>query len=170
LSEKLEAQRRIEQLAYTDPLTGLPNRLMLGERVGHAVRLAQRHGRGFALLFLDLDRFKSINDSLGHLFGDRVLVEVAARLQRCLRQTDTLARLGGDEFVIHLHDADRRAAEITARRIIEAIEQPVSIEEMQFTLSCSIGIAMYPDDGATLDELIQHADTAMYQVKERGKG
>ena len=170
LSEKLEAQRRIEQLAYTDPLTGLPNRLMLGERVGHAVRLAQRLGRGFALLFLDLDRFKSINDSLGHLFGDRVLVEVAARLQRCLRQTDTLARLGGDEFVIHLHDADRRAAEITARRIIEAIEQPVSIEEMQFTLSCSIGIAMYPDDGATLDELIQHADTAMYQVKERGKG
>ena len=170
LSEKLEAQRRIEQLAYTDPLTGLPNRLMLNERIGHAVRLAQRHGRGFALLFLDLDRFKSINDSLGHLFGDRVLIEVATRLQRCLRQTDTLARLGGDEFVIHLHDADRRAAEITARRIIETIERPVTIDEMQFTLSCSIGIAMYPDDGTTLDELIQHADTAMYQVKERGKG
>ena len=103
LSEKLEAQRRIEQLAYSDPLTGLPNRLMLGERVGHAIRLAQRSGRGFALLFLDLDRFKSINDSLGHMFGDQVLVEVTARLQRCLRQTDTLSRLGGDEFVIHLH-------------------------------------------------------------------
>ncbi|MFN4103574.1 MAG: putative bifunctional diguanylate cyclase/phosphodiesterase, partial [Tepidimonas sp.] len=170
LSEKLEAQRRIEQLAYSDPLTGLPNRLTLGERVGHALRLAQRSGRGFALLFLDLDRFKSINDSLGHMFGDQVLVEVAVRLQRCLRQTDTLSRLGGDEFVIHLHEADRHAAEVTAQRIIEAIIRPVTIDEMQFTLSCSIGIAMYPQDGATLDELIQCADTAMYQVKERGKG
>lgn len=170
LSEKLEAQRRIEQLAYSDPLTGLANRLMLGERVTHAIRLAQRSGQGFAVLFLDLDRFKGINDSLGHAFGDRVLVEIAARLRRCLRQTDTLARLGGDEFVIHLHDADRLAAERTAQRIIEAIAQPVTIDEMQFTLSCSIGIAMYPQDGTTLDELIQCADTAMYQVKERGKG
>ncbi|MEW6694397.1 Cyclic di-GMP phosphodiesterase Gmr [Tepidimonas thermarum] len=170
LSEKLEAQRRIEQLAYSDPLTGLPNRLMLHERVGHAVRLAQRSGEVFALLFLDLDRFKSINDSLGHLFGDQVLIEVAKRLQRCLRQTDTLARLGGDEFVIHLHGADRTAAEKTAQRIIDAITRPVSINEMQFTLSCSIGIALYPQDGKTLDELIQCADTAMYQVKERGKG
>lgn len=144
LSEKLEAQRRIEQLAYSDPLTGLPNRLMLGERVGHAIRLSQRSGRGFALLFLDLDRFKSINDSLGHRFGDQVLVEVAARLQRCLRQTDTLSRLGGDEFVLHLHEADCHAAEKTAQRIIEAITRPVAIGEMQFTLSCSIGIALYP--------------------------
>jgi len=170
LSEKLEAQRRIEQLAYTDPLTGLPNRLMLGERVGHARHLSKRNGRGFALLFLDLDRFKSINDSLGHMFGDQVLVEVATRLQRCLRQTDTLSRLGGDEFVIHLHEADRAAADRTARRIIDAVSKPVAIDEMQFTLSCSIGIAMHPDDGDTLDELIQSADTAMYQVKERGKG
>ncbi|MDM7457497.1 MAG: EAL domain-containing protein [Tepidimonas sp.] len=170
LSEKLEAQRRIEQLAYSDPLTGLPNRLMLGERVRHAIHLSQRSGCGFALLFLDLDRFKSINDSLGHMFGDQVLVEVATRLQRCLRQTDTLSRLGGDEFVIHLHEADGHAAETTAQRIIEAISHPVTIGEMQFTLSCSIGIAMYPRDGATLDELIRCADTAMYQVKERGKG
>jgi diguanylate cyclase (GGDEF)-like protein/PAS domain S-box-containing protein len=170
LTEKLEAQRRIQQLAYSDPLTGLPNRLLLQERVGHALSQARQSERGFALLFLDLDRFKNINDSLGHLFGDRVLTEVAQRLQRCLRQTDTLARMGGDEFVIHLHDADRTAAQSAARRMIEMIEQPVAIEEMQFTLSCSIGIAMYPDDGATLDELIQHADTAMYQVKERGKG
>lgn len=170
LSEKIEAQRRIEQLAYTDPLTGLPNRLMLDERVGHAIRLAQRSGDGFALLFLDLDRFKSINDSLGHLFGDQVLVEVAARLQRCLRQTDTLARLGGDEFVIHLHAADQGAAEKAAQRMIAAVTQPVTIDEMPFTLSCSIGIAMYPQDGTSLDALIRCADTAMYQVKERGKG
>ncbi|MGQ9725018.1 MAG: EAL domain-containing protein [Tepidimonas sp.] len=170
LSEKLQAQRRIEQLAYTDTLTGLPNRAMLGERVEHAIRLAQRSGTRFAVLFLDLDRFKSINDSLGHLFGDQVLVQVATRLQQCLRQTDTLARLGGDEFVAHLHDADERAAENVAQRMVDAVTQPVTIGEMSFTLSCSIGIALYPQDGTTLDDLIRCADTAMYQVKERGKG
>ncbi|TSE20123.1 Cyclic di-GMP phosphodiesterase Gmr [Tepidimonas alkaliphilus] len=170
LSEKLEAQRRIEQLAYSDPLTGLPNRLMLGERVGHAIRLAQQSGHGFAVLFLDLDRFKGINDSLGHAFGDRVLVEIADRLRRCLRQTDTLARLGGDEFVIHLHDADRAAAERAAQRIAETVAQPIALDQLEFSLSCSIGIALYPHDATTLDGLIQCADTAMYQVKERGKG
>ena len=170
LSEKLAQQQRIEQLAYTDVLTGLPNRLMLTERVTHAIRLAERNGAGFAVLFLDLDRFKSINDSLGHLFGDKVLIEIAGRLRHCLRQTDTLCRLGGDEFVIHLHDADTAGAEITAQRIIDAVIRPVEIEDMSFTLSCSVGVAMYPDDGRTLDELVQHADTAMYQVKERGRG
>jgi diguanylate cyclase (GGDEF)-like protein/PAS domain S-box-containing protein len=170
LSERMEAQRRIEQLAYTDPLTGLPNRLMLGERVGHAIACAQRSGKGFAVLFLDLDRFKSINDSLGHLFGDQVLQEVAARLGRCLRNSDTLCRLGGDEFVIHLHDAGHDAANGTAQRILDAINLPVQVGELQFSMSCSIGIALYPQDGQTLDELVRSADTAMYQVKERGKG
>lgn len=169
LSEKLAAQQRIEQLAYTDTLTGLPNRLMLTERVNHALRLSERSGAGFAVLFLDLDRFKSINDSLGHLFGDKVLIEIAARLKQCLRQTDTLCRLGGDEFVIHLHEADTLGAEITAQRIVESLGRPVSLEDMNFTLSCSLGIAMYPSDGQTLDELIRHADTAMYEVKGRGK-
>lgn len=170
LSEKLAAQQRIEQLAYTDALTGLPNRLMLTERVGLAIRLAQRNGAPFAVLFLDLDRFKSINDSLGHLFGDLVLVEMAARLKQCLRQTDTLCRLGGDEFVIHLHDADAAAAEILAQRIIDTVTSPLTVQDMSFNLSCSVGIALYPQDGSTLDELVQHADTAMYQVKDRGKG
>ena len=170
LSEKLAAQQRIEQLAYSDALTGLPNRLMLTERVNHAIRLAERNGQGFAMLFLDLDRFKSINDSLGHLFGDLVLTEIAQRLKLCLRQTDTLCRLGGDEFVIHLHDADAAGAEITAQRIIDAVAHPVEIEDMNFTLSCSMGIALYPQDGLSLDELIRHADTAMYKVKDRGRG
>lgn len=170
LSEKLAAQQRIEQLAFTDALTGLPNRLMLTERVGHAIRLAERNGQGFAMIFLDLDRFKSINDSLGHLFGDLVLVEMAQRLKNCLRQTDTLCRLGGDEFVIHLHDADVMGAEISAQRIIDAVSRPVEIDDMNFTLSCSMGIALYPQDGESLDELIRNADTAMYQVKDRGKG
>lgn len=170
LSEKLAAQQRIEQLAYSDALTGLPNRLMFTERVNHAIRLAERNQHPFALLFLDLDRFKTINDSLGHLFGDLVLTEVAQRLKCCLRQTDTLCRLGGDEFVIHLHDADTSGAEVSAQRIIDAISKPVQIEDMSFNLSCSIGIALFPQDGDTLDELIRHADTAMYQVKDRGKG
>lgn len=170
LTDKLAAQMRIEQLAYTDALTGLPNRLMLTERVNHAIHLSQRSDEGFAILFLDLDRFKHINDSLGHLFGDRVLVEIGNRLKDCLRLTDTLCRLGGDEFVIHLHNADAHGAELTARRIIDAVAQPVSIDDMHFSLSCSLGIAMYPTDGNDLNELIQHADTAMYQVKERGKG
>ena len=170
LSERIEARRRIEQLAYTDPLTGLPNRLMLGERVGHAIANARRRGNGFAVLFLDLDRFKSINDSLGHLFGDQVLQEVASRLGRCLRQADTLCRMGGDEFVVHLHDATHAAADVTARRILQSISQPVQVGELQFSMGCSIGIALYPQDGQTLDELVRSADTAMYQVKERGKG
>jgi len=170
LSEKLAAQQRIEQLAYTDALTGLPNRLTLTERVGHAIRLAQRSGLGFAVLFLDLDRFKSINDSLGHLFGDKVLIEIASRLKHCLRQTDTLCRLGGDEFVVHLHETDAVGAEISAQRLIDAMVRPIEIDEMHFNLSCSLGIALYPDDGDTLDELIRHADTAMYEVKGRGKG
>ena len=170
LSEKLAAQQRIEQLAYTDALTGLPNRLTLTERVGHVIRLAQRSGLGFAVLFLDLDRFKSINDSLGHLFGDKVLIEIASRLKHCLRQTDTLCRLGGDEFVVHLHETDAVGAEISAQRLIDAMVRPIEIDEMHFNLSCSLGIALYPDDGDTLDELIRHADTAMYEVKGRGKG
>jgi diguanylate cyclase (GGDEF)-like protein/PAS domain S-box-containing protein len=170
LTEKLAAQQRIEQLAYSDPLTGLPNRLLLTERVEHALHLAQREGSRFAILFLDLDRFKQINDSLGHLFGDRVLIEVAQRLKGCLRQTDTLSRLGGDEFVIHLHEADARAAEVTAQRILDALSRPIELDGMNFSISCSMGIAMQPDDGRTLDELIKHADTAMYRVKERGKG
>ena len=170
LTEKLAAQQRIEQLAYSDPLTGLPNRLLLTERVEYALSMAQRDGKPFAILFLDLDRFKHINDSLGHLFGDRVLQEVAQRLKGCLRQTDTLCRLGGDEFVVHLHEAEARAAELTAQRILDAISRPIELDGMAFTLGCSIGVAMYPDDGRTLDELIQHADTAMYRVKERGKG
>lgn len=170
LSEKLAAQQRIEQLAYTDALTGLPNRLTLTERVVHAIRLAQRNGRGFAVLFLDLDRFKSINDSLGHLFGDKVLIEIASRLKHCLRQTDTLCRLGGDEFVVHLHETDAIGAENSAQRLIDAVVRPIEIDEMHFNLSCSLGIALYPEDGDTLDALIRHADTAMYEVKGRGKG
>ncbi|MDB5895443.1 MAG: diguanylate cyclase, partial [Rhodoferax sp.] len=129
----------------------------------------ERDGAEFAVLFMDLDRFKSINDSLGHVFGDRVLVEVAGRIAGCLRQVDTLSRLGGDEFVAYLHQADPAAAETVARRILESLAQPFLVEEMHFSVSSSIGVAMFPNDGLTLDELIKCADTAMYRVKERGR-
>ncbi|QNP59585.1 putative bifunctional diguanylate cyclase/phosphodiesterase [Paenacidovorax monticola] len=164
------AQKRIEELAFSDVLTGLPNRLMLSQRVDTAIEVARRHGTGFAILFLDLDRFKIINDSLGHPFGDRVLQLVAERLQSCLRQTDMLCRLGGDEFVIYLHGGDATVAENVARRMLEDMLRPFVLDGMGFSIQCSIGMALFPQDGQTLDDLIKQADTAMYRVKERGRG
>ena len=169
LTERLDAQKRIETLAYTDVLTGLPNRLLLGQRVAVALRTAQRNGSTFALLYVDLDRFKNINDSLGHAFGDRVLVEAAARIQQTLREVDTLCRVGGDEFIAFCQEADAIGAEIVARRILEKLAQPFVLDSVNFSMGCSIGIAMYPADGRTLDTLIQCADTAMFRVKERGR-
>lgn len=170
LTERLEAQKRIETLAYTDVLTGLPNRLLLTQRVDLALRMVHRHGGSCAVLFIDMDHFKNINDSLGHAFGDRVLIEVADRVKRCLRDVDTLCRLGADEFVGFLQDADAFGAEIAARRILESLAQPFLVDAMNFSLGCSIGVAMYPEDGKTVDALIQCADTAMHRVKERGRG
>lgn len=170
MTERLEAQRRIEKLAYRDVLTGLPNRLLLGQRVDFALRLAERGGGTFAVMFIDLDRFKNINDSLGHAFGDRVLIEVADRILHCMRDVDTLSRMGGDEFVAFLQDADALGAEVAARRILDALAQPFLVDGMNFSLGCSIGIAMYPADGRSLDDLIKCADTAMYRVKDRGRG
>ncbi|AFL74393.1 sensor domain-containing protein [Thiocystis violascens] len=170
LSEAVAARQRIEQLAYTDTLTGLPNRFRLTERLEFAINLAQRERTGFALLFIDIDRFKQINDSLGHIFGDRVLIEVAQRITHCLRQVDTTARLGGDEFVLLLHQASEFGAEQTARRLLEVMTQPFAIDGMKFSLTFSIGIALYPDDGESADDLIKNADSAMYHVKERGRG
>ena len=170
LSEKYAAQKKIETLAYRDVLTGLPNRLLLTQRVDFALRMAERNGGQFAVFFLDLDRFKNINDSMGHAFGDRVLVEVAQRIESCLRDVDTLCRLGGDEFVVFLQEADAAGAEACAQRVLQALSAPFVLDGMNFSVGCSIGVALYPEDGTTLDELIQYADTAMYRVKERGRG
>ncbi|MFZ3082886.1 sensor domain-containing protein [Rhodoferax ferrireducens] len=170
LTEELAAQKRIEQLAYSDALTGLPNKLLLSQRVGFALRMAERHGSQFGVFFLDLDHFKNINDSMGHVFGDRVLIEVAERIKRCLRDADTLCRLGGDDFVIFVQEIDARGAEVLAHRILDLMAQAFLIEETSFSVGCSMGIALYPADGRSLDELIKCADTAMYLVKERGRG
>ena len=169
ITDKLAASQRIEQLSHTDALTGLPNRRLLTERVDFALAMARRDGTPFALLFLDLDHFKHINDSLGHLFGDRVLVDVAERVRACLRQVDTVARLGGDEFVLLVHQADTAVAEATARRVIEALSRPFVLDGLNFTVTGSIGIALHPADGASMDDLLRHADKAMYSVKEGGR-
>lgn len=169
LTETLADKQRIHDLAYRDALTGLPNRVVLGERVDQAIAMAQRDNHGFALLFIDLDRFKYINDTLGHGFGDMVLVQVANRVKKCLRPYDTMARLGGDEFVVILHQADVRTSESVGQRILEAFSEPFEREDMRFIVTCSIGVAMYPDDGTSMTELIKNADDAMYRVKEHGR-
>ena len=170
LTQQHAAKQRIEQLAYSDALTGLPNGLLLSERVAAAIEASRASGDSFAILFLDLDRFKIVNDSLGHPFGDRVLKLVAERLQGCLRQSDMLCRLGGDEFVIYLHRADAAVAEGVARRMLDEMQSPFMLDGMGFSIQCSIGVSMFPNDGESLDDLIKQADTAMYQVKERGRG
>jgi diguanylate cyclase (GGDEF)-like protein len=168
-TESHAAKQKIEELAFSDVLTGLPNRLLLTERIRQSIVYASRNENGFALLFLDLDHFKQINDSLGHPFGDRVLIEVTERLKRCLRHVDTAARLGGDEFVLVLHQADAGGAEICARRVLDELRAPFNLDDINFTVTCSIGIALYPEDGENMDDLIKNADSAMYHVKERGR-
>ena len=170
LTAQQMAQKRINELAYSDALTGLPNRLMLSQCVEAAIEAARPDTARFVVLFLDLDRFKIINDSLGHAFGDRVLQLVAARLQSCLRSIDMLCRLGGDEFVVYLQDGDADAGGVVADRILKEMHRPFTLDGIGFSIQCSMGIAISPQDGTTLDELIKQADTAMYRIKDQGRG
>ena len=169
LTETHIAKQRIEELAYHDSLTGLPNRLLLDQQIAHSINLAKRNQTTFAVLFLDLDHFKKINDSLGHQQGDQVLIEVAQRLRDNIREIDIASRLGGDEFVLMLEQTDARAVEISTQRVLDALALPFTIDNINFTVTCSIGIALYPEDGLTFDDLIKNADSAMYHVKERGR-
>ncbi len=168
LSASLAAQARIDSLATHDVLTGLPNRRLLGEHIGAA--FAEKAGlKTHALLVVDLDRFAHINDSLGQATGDRVLLDVSQRIQGCLRQDDLLARLGGDQFAVLLYGADAPAAEASARRILNVVAQPCRVEDVTFTLTCSIGMALAPSHGQNLDDLVRHAETAMRAVKAAGR-
>ena len=170
MTQQRFAQQRIEQLAYTDALTGLPNRMSLIERVDAAIATAHVHNDMFSILFVDLDRFKIINDSLGHHFGDRVLKLVAERLNSLLRPADILCRHGGDEFVLYLHACNAEGAASVAERILTEMRRPFLLDGLGFSVQCSIGVAQFPRDGLTLSELIRQADIAMYRVKERGRG
>ncbi len=170
ISERKEAQERIEYLARHDPLTGLPNRTLLADRLEQALAHADRNKTRVALLFLDLDRFKTINDSLGHPVGDRLLQEVTVRLKTSVRESDTISRLGGDEFVIVVPDLqDEEAAAAVAEKILEITRQPFAIDQHQLTTSISIGITLYPADGSDFDTLLKKADTAMYHAKDAGR-
>ena len=169
VSQHITAQRHIDALSHTDPLTGLANRTRLAESVAAAAAALRRQGGRFALLVVDLDRFRRFNESLGHETGDRLLVEVARRIRGCLRQDDLLARLGGDQFAVLLGGADAAAAESGARRVLKVVAQPFGGQGVPFTLTCSIGVALAPSHGTSLDELARHADGAMRIVKASGR-
>jgi diguanylate cyclase (GGDEF)-like protein len=160
---------KMTRLAQHDLLTGLPNRLLLDDRITQAISLSRRQSKHFAVLFLDLDGFKQVNDSLGHKTGDKLLRLVAKRTVACVRGSDTVSRLGGDEFVILLPEvADAGDAAFTAEKILAALAKPYVVSENNLQLTGCIGISLYPQDGHTADILIKSADTAMYQAKEKG--
>ncbi|WP_331346715.1 putative bifunctional diguanylate cyclase/phosphodiesterase [Cellvibrio sp. UBA7661] len=175
ITERKNAQAKMEFMAHHDALTGLPNRLQLVERLEHELRRAERHGYFGAVLFIDLDQFKTINDSLGHPVGDKVLEVVSERLQQSVREEDLVARLSGDEFVVVLTVLDQnietaalRAGEIS-EKIRTIISQPYIYDNMELRVTCSVGVVVYPDKNNSVHELLRYADTAMYQVKEKGR-
>jgi diguanylate cyclase (GGDEF)-like protein len=174
LARALQASQRAEQalrhMAQHDTLTGLPNRALFADRLSQALAAAQRDRHRLALLFIDLDGFKPVNDTLGHGAGDVLLQEVARRLLHCVRGSDSVARIGGDEFVVLLRTLETpdNACQI-ADKICDAVRQPVLLEGRQCQVSASVGLAIYPDHGATEGELMRHADSAMYAAKHAGR-
>ncbi len=170
VTERMEAQERLDRLAHYDALTGLPNRNLFHDRLQHALDRARRAGRSVAILVLDLDNFKTVNDSLGHDAGDRLLQAVAGGIRGCVRAEDTAARLGGDEFVIVLENIERaEEASMVAHKLTDTLTQPFQLGEHEVFVTASVGIAVYPDDAKDLDNLLKNADTAMYRAKEQGR-
>ncbi len=163
------AEEKVHWLANFDPLTGLPNRTLLHDRVVHAIRTAYRSKDPVALLLLDLDHFKNINDTLGHDIGDKMLIEVATRIQSVVREGDTLSRQGGDEFVIVLPGTDADGAAHVTEKLIQDISKPYHIQQRELNITLSVGIALYPIDGSNLNTLFQSADAAMYRAKADGR-
>ncbi len=171
VTERRQYQARLEHQATHDPLTGLPNRNLLEDRLNQAVAKARRGGERVLVAFVDLDNFKFVNDSLGHAAGDILLVETARRLGDCLRGSDTVARYGGDEFVLILSDNASLGQALGAlERVKRAVVQPLTVSGRELRVDCSIGVSVYPEDGADLQTLLRHADIAMHHAKEQGKG
>lgn len=169
--ERKHAEDKIRHMAYHDMLTGLPNRILLTDRLTQAMLQTKRHNPWVSVLFVDLDNFKFVNDSLGHTAGDELLKTVARRMENCIRPTDAAVRMGGDEFVILLTDLQENTDAIAAamHKIRAAILEPVIIKGREFHITCSIGIATYPQDGTDAETLIANADIAMYKAKEAGR-
>ena len=165
-----ESQEKLDHMAHHDPLTALPNRLLFHDRLQHALQRAGRDQEQLAILFIDLDRFKNVNDTLGHHVGDELLQKVAGQLSARLREGDTLARLGGDEFIVLLERVDGEyGATQVAEKLMTMFEQPFTVADHELFVTCSVGISLYPDDALDLNMLIRNADVAMYQAKARGR-
>lgn len=170
ITDRVKAEETIKHMAYHDPLTGLPNRLLFQDRINQSFIFAERHQKMVGLLFLDLDRFKAVNDTLGHVAGDQLLKEVSERLQKGLRSSDTISRFGGDEFNILVTEVNLESdIQMVAHKIIRAMEYPFYIGEQELFVTCSIGIAIYPRDCHDAESLTQKADTALYCAKDMGR-
>jgi diguanylate cyclase (GGDEF)-like protein len=169
-TESRKSEQQIQKMAYFDALTGLPNRALFYDRINQALALAKRDDTSMAVLFIDLDRFKNINDTLGHSVGDQLLIEVSTRLNSHIRTSDTLARLGGDEFVIVItHLGEQMNATYVAQKLLDSLMVPFTVGANELHISASIGIALFPEDGTSAEYLIKHADMAMYTSKESGR-
>ncbi|WP_243651097.1 putative bifunctional diguanylate cyclase/phosphodiesterase [Rubrivivax gelatinosus] len=169
ITARKHAEENVRRLAYYDPLTGLPNRALLQQRAAQALQIAVRHGETVALMFLDLDHFKNVNDTLGHPVGDRLLVALAQRMRPVLRDQDTLARVGGDEFVLVLPGTDAAGATHVAHKLLQIVQEPLQLEGHELTVTPSIGVAIFPTDAADYDTLFAFADAAMYRAKMSGR-
>jgi len=171
ITDRKQAELRVRYMALHDALTGLPNRILLEDRLTQAIALAHRNEKSVAVLMLDLDRFKNVNDSFGHYVGDRLLEAVSKRLQACLRDSDILARLGGDEFIIGVPMvADNRGIETVAQKVISTLGEPFRIEGHELQIGASVGISVYPADAEKSETLLQFADAAMYEAKKKRRG
>jgi diguanylate cyclase (GGDEF)-like protein len=170
LSKVRKVEEDLRHLATHDALTGTPNRVLLKERIDWHIHDAQRNKSGFALVAIDLDGFKKVNDALGHLAGDELLTVVATRIQACVRKVDTVSRTGGDEFVLVLANSfDVKSVQLVCLRVLDALRRPIEVQGQDVYISASIGVALYPEHGQSQAELAQHADMAMYQAKQQGK-
>lgn len=170
ISSQKDSEERLYYLAHYDNLSKLPNRLAFHDRLRHALSRAKRNQNEVAVMFLDLDGFKQVNDTLGHNAGDEVIRQIASRLDSSMRETDTIARFGGDEFTVLLAEVEaREGIEIAAQKILEAVAEPIHIGKIDTAVTTSIGISLYPQDGDDIDTLIRQADMAMYAAKESGK-
>ena len=171
ITERKKELERLHNLAHYDQLTEIPNRYLLLDRLGHLIAQSERNKSEFTLLYMDLDKFKTINDTKGHAFGDQLLKATASRLTRLIRHSDTVARIGGDEFVFLLENTSgKNDIAVVTEDILKELDSVFLIDDEEIKVSCSLGIAIYPEDGTTMDALLAAGDAAMYKAKQEGRG